>query len=78
MADLTQMGAGPARRGYEEFECEGEEIMWQRCEITDCPNCICMGMSTSLCYPHGIEFGAFTEAQFEENRRLKTCANDNR
>jgi len=61
---------GTDRRGYEEFELDdGETLLWPRCEITGCPNCICMGMSKSLCYPHGIEFGAFTKEQFEENRR---------
>lgn len=61
-----------ARRGYEEFEDEaGETVIWRRCEITDCPNCVCVGMSASLCYPHGIEFGAFTEEEVEANRRAK-------
>ena len=41
--------------------------------MTDCPNNICIGMSKSLCYPHGIELGSFTREQFEVNRseRLK-------
>lgn len=57
------------RRGYEEFELEdGTEVKWARCEINDCPNCVCIGMSLSLCYPHGIEFGFFTKEQFEANR----------
>ena len=58
-----------ARRGHEEFELEdGDTLLWPRCEITDCLNGVCVHMSKSLCYPHGIEFGAFTEAQFEANR----------
>lgn len=61
-----------ARRGYEEFELEDDETLyWQKCEIDDCPNGICMGMSESLCYPHGIEFGAFTKEEFEINRKKK-------
>ena len=77
MRDLTQMETGPARRGYEEFECEGEDIMWRRCEITDCPNCVCMGMSNSLCYPHGIEFDAFTKEQFDTDRAVRHPTNEN-
>jgi len=57
------------RRGHDEFELEdGETLLWPRCEITDCPNNICIGISKSLCYTHGIEFGAFTEAEVEANR----------
>lgn len=60
----------PPRRGYTEFECEdGEIIQWPNCEITGCPNGVCMGMSLSLCYPHGIEFKAFTKEEFEEDRK---------
>lgn len=56
------------RRGVNIFECEGEEFAWPNCEITGCPNGICIGMSLSLCYPHGIEFGAFTKEEFEADR----------
>ena len=59
------------RRGVEIFECEGEEIIWPRCEITGCPNFICVGMSPSLCYPHGIELGEFTENEFEVDRKKR-------
>lgn len=62
------------RRGFELFEFEdGPPLAWPRCEMTDCPNNICIGMSKSLCYPHGIELGSFTREQFEVNRseRLK-------
>lgn len=41
---------------------------WPNCEITECPNGICFGMSTSLCYPHGIELAAFTVEAFEADR----------
>lgn len=58
------------RRGVIEFECEdGSELHWPRCEITNCENGICIGMSKSLCYPHGIEFNEFTKEQFEESRK---------
>lgn len=67
MNDQDTPMTGP-RRGYTTFECEGVVFDWQNCEITGCPNCICVGMSDSLCYPHGIEFGAFTEAQFDADR----------
>lgn len=61
-----------ARRGIEEFELEnGDTLLWPRCEITNCPNGVCVHMSKSLCYPHGIEFGAFTEAEFEANRQSR-------
>lgn len=57
------------RRGSEEFELEGgDTLLWPRCEITGCENMICVGMSRSLCYPHGIEFGAFTKEQFDASR----------
>lgn len=57
------------RRGWDEFEQEdGETLLWPRCEIDGCGNGVCIGMSKSLCYPHGIEFGAFTKAQFEADR----------
>lgn len=61
------------RRGYELVDIEepNEILAWPRCEITNCSNGICIGMSKSLCYPHGIEFGAFTEEEFEENRRKR-------
>jgi hypothetical protein len=57
------------RRGFEEFELDsGETLLWPRCEISGCPMNVCIGMSKSLCYPHGIEFGAFTKEQFEADR----------
>jgi hypothetical protein len=57
------------RRGFDLVQYgDDDPVLWPRCEITDCPNGICIGMSKSLCYPHGIEFGAFTEAEFEANR----------
>lgn len=59
------------RRGVQRFECDDIEFDWPRCEITCCPAFVCLGMSESLCYPHGIEFGAFTKEQFDENRRRK-------
>lgn len=63
---------GAVRRGSDLIEYEGEEpILWPRCEITGCENGICVGMSKSLCYPHGIEFGAFTKEQFEADRLAK-------
>lgn len=59
------------RRGYQEFEEEdGRTFSWPRCEITECPNMVCLGVSQSLCYPHGIEFGAFTEEEFLKDRGL--------
>lgn len=66
---VEQIGTGPSRRGFEEFEMEdGTQLFWARCEIADCPNGVCAGMSKSLCYPHGIEFGAFTVEAFEADR----------
>jgi len=70
----TFKGIDPSasRRGCEEYDMEdGTTFLWPRCEISGCANGICAGMSKSLCYPHGIEFGAFTVAQFEANRRKK-------
>lgn len=69
---MTEIWGNPTRRGYEEFELEnGETFLWPKCEITDCPNCVCMGMSKSLCYPHGIEFKSFTVEEFEANRKAR-------
>lgn len=71
MAYVTFEGIDPAssRRGCDEFETEdGDTLVWPRCEITGCQNGICAGMSKSLCYPHGIEFGAFTVEEFEADR----------
>lgn len=66
------------RRGVIEFEDDnGTPFDWPRCEINDCPNGIAFHMSNSLCYPHGIEFGAFTEAEFETNRLARLAANAN-
>jgi len=60
---------GLMRRGADEFECEdGSTILWPLCEITGCQNYVCQGMSKSLCYPHGIEFKAFTVEEFEADR----------
>lgn len=57
------------RRGSKLIEYEGyEPILWPCCEITGCENGVCAGMSKSLCYPHGIEFKAFTEEEFEADR----------
>lgn len=57
------------RRGEEEFECDdGRTFWWARCEIDRCQNYVCRGMSKSLCYPHGIEFGEFTKEQFDVDR----------
>ena len=56
------------RRGFETFEDENGVFDWPRCEITGCQNFVCQGMSLSLCYPHGIEFGAFTVEEFEADR----------
>ena len=65
------------RRGFTIVEYEGyEPIAWPNCEITGCNNGICFGMSTSLCYPHGIEFGAFNKEEFEADR-LKRHGPDN-
>jgi hypothetical protein len=43
-------------------------ILWPRCEITGCEAGVCVGMSKSLCYPHGIALGAFTKEEFEADR----------
>jgi hypothetical protein len=59
------------RRGFELVEYDNEYIVWPRCEITGCEAGVCIGMSKSLCYPHGIEFKAFTEAEFEANRKAR-------
>ncbi len=60
------------RRGSQEFELDdGQILVWPRCEISGCEASVCMGMSKSLCYPHGIELGAFTEEQFEANRSAR-------
>jgi hypothetical protein len=74
MAYVTFEGINPAssRRGSEEFEIEnGDTLVWPRCEITGCQNGICAGMSKSLCYPHGVELGAFTVEEFEADRRRR-------
>ena len=63
---------GNTRRGYGEFELEdGTTLLWPRCEINGCEGHICVGMSKSLCYRHGIEFGAFTKEKFEANRAAR-------
>jgi hypothetical protein len=60
------------RRGVEEFILDDNSILvWPRCEITNCENFICIGMSNSLCYPHGIEFKAFTKEEFEADRKAR-------
>lgn len=60
------------RRGYQEFEMDDGDILeWPRCEISGCDAGVCIGMSKSLCYQHGIEFGAFTKEQFEADRKKK-------
>lgn len=60
----------PPRRGYTEVDILENDyvIAWPNCEIDGCENGVCIGMSKSLCYPHGIEFGAFTEEEWEANR----------
>ena len=61
------------RRGSAIVEYEGEEpILWPRCEISGCENGVCIGMSKSLCYPHGIELKAFTEEEFERDRAARS------
>lgn len=60
------------RRGYDLIDMDDELLAWPKCEITNCNAYICVGMSKSLCYPHGIKFKAFTVEQFEENRRAKS------
>lgn len=60
------------RRGAEPIEYDdGKKLLWPRCEISNCTAFICIGMSKSLCYPHGIEFGAFTKEQFEADRKTR-------
>ena len=69
---MTLIYDGNTRRGYGEFELEdGEILLWPRCEINGCDGHVCIGMSKSLCYPHGIEFGAFTVEEFEANRAAR-------
>ncbi len=68
---LKDIDYSALRRGYKEVDHGDGPMAWPRCEITGCDACICIGMSKSLCYPHGIEFGAFTKAQFEANRKEK-------
>lgn len=63
--DYTQQ----PRRGFEVVQYgDDNPLAWPRCEIDGCPNNICIGMSKSLCYVHGIEFKAFTVEEFEANR----------
>lgn len=62
--DYTQI----PRRGFMLIRHGNDLIAWPRCEIDGCPNGICIDMSKSLCYPHGIEFKAFTVEEFEANR----------
>ena len=58
------------RRDTVEFQYEnGPPFKWARCEITGCQNFVCLRMSNSLCYPHGIEFGEFTKEQFDAERK---------
>jgi len=57
------------RRGSTVFEIDKEKFDWPNCEVSGCNNQICIGMSKTLCYVHGIEFKAFTEKEFEESRR---------
>lgn len=57
------------RRGYDEVTIDDDTYLWPRCEITNCPNGVCIGVSKSLCYPHGIEFGAFTKEEFDRYRK---------
>jgi hypothetical protein len=71
IAYLKDIDYNALRRGYDLIEMDHELLAWPKCEITYCDNYICVGMSKSLCYPHGIEFKAFTKDQFEENRRNK-------
>jgi len=67
---MTLIFDGNTRRGYGEFELEdGETLLWPRCEINGCEAFVCVGMSKSLCYPHGIEFGAFTKEEFDSQLR---------
>lgn len=68
---LKNFDYSKARRGHTVFETDDGEFAWPNCEITGCSNCICVGMSKSLCYPHGIAFGEFTEAEFKKNREDK-------
>jgi len=61
-----------SRRGIDEVELDnGDILLWPKCEITNCPNNVCIHMSKSLCYPHGIEFKAFTVEEFEANRKAR-------
>lgn len=56
-------------RGYEVLEdTNGTVIHWRRCAVDNCAGLICIGMSTKYCYPHGIEFGDFTEDKFKKDR----------
>lgn len=66
---LTDINYESLRRGFDEVEYEGDgdALAWPRCEISGCPHGICIGMSKSLCYPHGIEFGAFTKEEFDRS-----------
>lgn len=60
------------RRGFDLVEYEdGPTLAWPRCEIDGCDNGVCIGMSKSLCYPHGIEFKEFTVEEFEANRKAR-------
>jgi hypothetical protein len=63
---------GSMRRGADEFEDDdGATFLWPLCEIDGCQAYVCQGMSKSLCYPHGIEFGEFTKEEFERNRAAR-------
>lgn len=65
------------RRGHEhvviidDADNEVAEFAWARCEINGCTNLVCRGMSLSLCYPHGIEFGAFTKEEVDRDRNQR-------
>ena len=41
------------KRGFEIFELEdGTLIEWDRCEVPNCPNFVCIRQSDDYCHPH--------------------------
>lgn len=49
-----------ADRGSTEFEHEetGERFFWKNCEVPECPNQVCIGLSDKFCWTHAMSGGS--------------------
>jgi hypothetical protein len=65
--DVPKWGSG--KRGYERHEDEDGDVWdWALCEVPECKNNVCIGMSERYCWPHLMSGCADISARIEREK----------